>query len=79
MLIASISEPSLVRSDYPMIRTDHPEVIAVAQVHATLALAAATAGGASGWRDVHDDPGPGGPLLGSPPKPPGLVPDRNNP
>jgi hypothetical protein len=40
--LASISEPSPVRSDHPLIRTDHPEVIAVAQVHAILASTAAT-------------------------------------
>ena len=32
----------------------------LAQVHATLALAAATAGGSTGWHDVLDDPGQGG-------------------
>lgn len=44
--------------------------LAAAQVHATLALAAATAGGAS----RRGGPGPGGTHLGSPRKPPGWVP-----
>jgi hypothetical protein len=38
----------------------HQRAITEAQVHATLALAAATAGGSTGWHDVLDDPGQGG-------------------
>jgi hypothetical protein len=43
-------------------------MIALAQVHATLAVAAATAGAADAWADVLDDSGP------EIPPPPGLLP-----
>jgi len=52
-------------------------LIALAQVHATLAVAATTAGGGGGWRDVLDAPGPAGPPP-SHPTPEGL-PERRTP
>ena len=41
-LIEAVSKPNELAPN-PVIRKDHPEFIAAAQVHATLALAAATA------------------------------------
>jgi hypothetical protein len=50
-LIAAVTLPGMHPDGSPVVRADEPETIALAQVHATLALAAATAlAGAGSYR-----------------------------
>ncbi len=58
-LLAGVTLDATHPDGSPVIRADEPETIAAAQVHATLALAAATAihpGGFDRWYDVAGEP-----------------------